>query len=376
MSGVKLIWGNYFMSQESPLISCNSILHLLEGTSEIDLDLKSMMVHDLLSKSYLIEDKTARDAIILRALRYTVPEYFSPLISMLKDEDQAGLEEQPTRQKEMKHYDVLIMTVIPNEFWSLKKALDLPEDSNLELARDEVQFWETEIRNDKIKRNLRCLVSMIGDARNVNAALTVSTAMKYYDIGLAVLVGIAAGPEIFVKVGDVIIGNQIIDYEGNRIEPTGPQKRPEVISIDGGLFKQISYFLARDEIMDGNFANFYRPIEEELLSVKLPKSSKINIKRAPILAGEKLIADHDTLQELIDKYHQEARAAEMESIGFALACENPPKIPWLVFRGISDYGNPKKRNQKKYQKNAALSAILALIKYLEGHYSPLNLKEF
>jgi nucleoside phosphorylase len=54
-------------------------------------------------------------------------------------------------------------------------------------------------------------------------------------------------------------------------------------------------------------------------------------------------------------------AIEMEGSGFASSCDKK-KIGWLVFRGISDYGDMKKRD--KMQSLAALHAALAAKTFL------------
>jgi hypothetical protein len=54
-------------------------------------------------------------------------------------------------------------------------------------------------------------------------------------------------------------------------------------------------------------------------------------------------------------------AIEMEGSGFASSCDKK-KISWLVFRGISDYGDMKKRD--KMQALTALHAALAAKTFL------------
>ena len=66
-------------------------------------------------------------------------------------------------------------------------------------------------------------------------------------------------------------------------------------------------------------------------------------------------------------------AAEMESAGFCIAC-NEFYNNWLVIRGISDYGGEDKNDKfnKKYQHIAAFGAFTALLYYLRNNYKRDN----
>jgi len=93
-----------------------------------------------------------------------------------------------------------------------------------------------------------------------------------------------------------------------------------------------------------------------------------------IITGEKLVAD-DSLKDMPKEYHEKIFALDMESAGFALTCQERG-VPWLIFRGISDFGDPetkdvkdpKSGSRKVWQATAALSAITAAINFIENEY--------
>jgi nucleoside phosphorylase len=58
------------------------------------------------------------------------------------------------------------------------------------------------------------------------------------------------------------------------------------------------------------------------------------------MCGEKVLVD-DGLAKMSEDVSRRIYAVDMESYGFAAACEHRHK-PWIVFRGISDYADPKK----------------------------------
>ena len=89
--------------------------------------------------------------------------------------------------------------------------------------------------------------------------------------------------------------------------------------------------------------------------------------------------------DTLNKAHDKIGAGEMEGYGFAVGCElHRPPIPWLVIRGISDYGDATKDGKPRsgevqtsaipekdeYHLAAAASAACFLRKFLEKNYTP------
>jgi nucleoside phosphorylase len=97
---------------------------------------------------------------------------------------------------------------------------------------------------------------------------------------------------------------------------------------------------------------------------KLSAEWKSTYHSGVILAGEKLIAD-GSLDEKRKEFHDRIRAAEMEGAGFARLCKEHD-IPFLIFRGVSDYGTPEKDNL--WQATSALAAATAVRVFLEKGY--------
>jgi len=97
-------------------------------------------------------------------------------------------------------------------------------------------------------------------------------------------------------------------------------------------------------------------------------------KTGVILSGEKLLADGSLPQMQLD-YSERVRVCEMEGSGFASACDEY-SIPWLIFRGISDFGDPEKPTVKRWQPVAALAAATCLAVFVNTHYRLRREKQF
>jgi nucleoside phosphorylase len=64
----------------------------------------------------------------------------------------------------------------------------------------------------------------------------------------------------------------------------------------------------------------------------------IEVRRGYVLAGGTLLED-GSLPQMATTFHDRTLAAEMEGAGFAAACVEK-RLPWLVIRGVADFGEP------------------------------------
>jgi len=77
------------------------------------------------------------------------------------------------------------------------------------------------------------------------------------------------------------------------------------------------------------------------LNLELPPGNAAHKQprlRQGVILSDEMKDETTSLEERARRYHGDAKALDMESAGFALACESSNKTPWLVFRGIADFG--------------------------------------
>jgi nucleoside phosphorylase len=271
------------------------------------------------------------------------------------------------KEPEMKTHraDVAILTAVPPELIATKIAFNI----HLEKREDEyvngLRFWETPL-TDSTGRQIDILITMIGESGNVSCAAACDRLFNTYDVGLCILVGVAAGLSSKVKLGDVVAADIVLDYENARLEPDGAKKRPRQFSPGIQIGRDLEYFNPRQH----NWYDILRQASGQLREVTYldarPNEDFWNPEfvSGVILSGEKLIAD-GSLDERRKEYHDRIRAAEMEGRGFARMCEEH-SVPWLVFRGISDYGDIQKT--KDWQGTSALAAATAARVFIERGY--------
>ena len=270
--------------------------------------------------------------------------------------------------------DVAIVTVIPEELLAAKIALSIDPNTNENEYSNGLRFWETSLlcKGDK---EIRVILTMVGEARTMPCAIACSRLFHVYAVNCSILVGVAAGLKGKVDLGDVIASDHVIDYEGQRLDPTGPKKRPTTYTPPPQIRRDLMYFSDREA--------WHRHLKESMITLKqnnipTPHHSQEWIPKfdnGVILAGEKLLAN-GSLPHLQEEYHDKTRAAEMEGSGFARACQEYD-IPWLVFRGISDFGDDNNEaTRKEWKSTAAMSAATCVVDFLRNTYRQKNEIEF
>jgi nucleoside phosphorylase len=180
-------------------------------------------------------------------------------------------------------------------------------------------------------------------------------------------VGIAAGLREKVELGDAIIGMDIIDYEGARLEPSGPLKRPNRIAPPRSILSDLQFYDGENERYHRRFAELVRGVVTSRLPKDgLPPSFAPRVRKAVVASGEKLIAD-GSLVTLRGEHDERVRAADMESHTFGKTCSDAsPAVCWAVFRGISDFGEVNKTDE--WQHVAALAASVMAVDFIQHDF--------
>lgn len=168
------------------------------------------------------------------------------------------------------------------------------------------------------------------DQTNINAAMETERALQYYKPSHIFYVGIAGGLKD-VKVGDIVIGSEVIGYERGKAEERMFKPRP--------LFGASSYELERAA------NSFAISSSWEAISTSLKNdhfSSDIAVLSGTIASGEKVDASYKSdLHRHIKVNASHALAIEMEGLGFLTVCRTRPSVKSLLLRGISDLVNDK-----------------------------------
>jgi nucleoside phosphorylase len=335
-------------------LSCSVLVDRVRRTGGRDPAIRRMLVDDFISKAMVLPEQTIAQLAtnMLVALASPVGNILAPLLPKA-----AVAPRRPV--------DLAIITIIREELDSTMLALGIDLQAPENYRVHGLRCWETPIVSNS-GQELKVVVTMVGEARNVACANACNRIFHAYRVRNSILVGIAAGVRDKVTLGDVVTADLVIDYEGARLEPEGPRKRIVTYPLEHLVARDLGYFVPGRAHWQEHLQACLQKLMEVASVPDLPANWKPAFHRGVIAAGEKLLAD-GSLPGLRDQYDERIRAGEMEGSGFVAACREH-SIPWLVFRGISDYGDPEKRTSEKWRHLAALSAATAAVAFVKSEF--------
>jgi nucleoside phosphorylase len=197
----------------------------------------------------------------------------------------------------------------------------------------------------------------------LNAAIATSDLIADFSPKAILLVGIAAGIADEVRLGDVVVSDQLIDYEPGKLTPDGT--RPNF-----PVYKSTSSLLAKLE-------DFHSP--DWKVKVRTPRpDGAANLLPAvhfgDVFSGNKVVADDQAISEL-KRHFRKAIALEMESVGIAALLnqrESPPHF--AMVKAICDRGDAKKDD--RWQQYAADAAAAYALAFLDDYELVVGSREF
>ncbi|MGI5236863.1 hypothetical protein [Dactylosporangium sp. CA-139066] len=164
---------------------------------------------------------------------------------------------------------------------------------------------------------LRVAVESLHGMGNPGAAVMAGSLLARWRAERILLVGIAGGfGAAGVRVGDVVVPDQVVGYEAGKLLPDGAQRRPEAYRPDFDLLAA---------------ARSVQPAEWA------PPAA---VHFGTVLSGEKVVADADVLAGFRRDWPK-AVAVEMESFGVALAAYRFGGR-FLMVKGVSDLADEAK----------------------------------
>jgi nucleoside phosphorylase len=269
-------------------------------------------------------------------------------------------------------FDIGIITALPEiELPSVLNVFNLDPTSQEDKLIDNHRYWFSSIQSSKLQKKLTLVITCIGTCGIINSSSATKALIQKYDPDLLVFVGIAAGLKEKVNLLDIVISERVIGYEPARITPEGMEPRPQFEHPPYDILQDIRFSKQQidNELLNNIFMNLQSTLDQSQLPPE-PVHLVPQIHLGSIASGEKLFAD-GSLANIRKKYDEKIRAAEMEGIGFSMVSDQH-MIPWIVVRGISDFGDPLTKDGRlkdKYHFSAANSASSWLRLFLEYIYS-------
>lgn len=261
--------------------------------------------------------------------------------------------------------EVLILTALPIELAAAKLAFGIEDNTPPRKSEHGIHFWSTIIT----KQNglISCVVASLGSAGNVTASTITSQLLSELKPKKVLMMGIAAGMRGKMSLGEVILSERVVYYEGAAALEAGKLAvRPEIQRPGLSTQQDLNTYFATSSLPErlqekAAALGFVMPSESKSGDVAV----RLMVSPATIASGELLIRDPEVFAGL-KMLHDKVCVAEMEAYGVVDAC-NKQNVPALVIRGISDYGDSSKDNT--FHKVASEAAAIVAIDYLTYGWS-------
>jgi WD40 repeat protein/nucleoside phosphorylase len=227
--------------------------------------------------------------------------------------------------------DFLIITALPEEQDAVLSKL--PSHRKTAASEGHVNVcFESELPillPDSLKKSYSIVVTCLARMGRVQAAVQTSYLVQHYRPRYVMLVGIAGGASANgVTLGDVLISDEIIDYEIQKLTKKGPKARFSVYRSDPRLLS------AAQNLRDDGW--------KQLISPTRPRKGEPRCIPGPVATGDKVVALKKFLNELLQKWPK-LIGVEMEAGGVASACYQAAHPPgFFMIRGVSDLADAGK----------------------------------
>lgn len=252
--------------------------------------------------------------------------------------------------------DFVIITALEEEHTAL--LTKLPKPRRIPPTSDDIQTYYVVnlpvVFSNGAKGKYKLItLSLIGMGR-VQAATATTDAIRRWKPRYVVVVGIAGGyKKNNVNLGDIIIADQIADYESQKITSSKFEIRWVVKPTDSRLLGSAKHIKLTDWQK----------------SVKAIRPVKGNTKRhfGPVASGDAVVASSVLLDEF-QKTWPKLLGVEMEAGGAAHAAFNAASRPsFFMVRGVSDLADENKGTSKveqwrSYACEVAAAYVVALLR--------------
>ena len=259
------------------------------------------------------------------------------IVKIFYEEEQSRLAALPP--------DVLVLTALDVELAAAKQAFGIAEDAEHTITENGFHVWKAPITK-RGGKTASCVVACFAGAGNVDAASVTSMLLGELRPANVMMLGIAAGLRGKCALGEVILAERIVAYEGAALIEGGKiEVRPEITRLNMRVRQDLSSYLSNRTTLVSRLTESYRAMGIEFPDqVEAgPVAKGVMPKTATVGSGEKLLRDPEKFLGLRE-IHGKTEVAEMEGAGLFAACANFGK-PVLMVRGISDFGDSNKDNR-------------------------------
>jgi nucleoside phosphorylase len=246
--------------------------------------------------------------------------------------------------------DIVIITALQLELNALLQHFDVVEKVEIKSRF----FYRTSVISETNNKKYSIVILTQGGMGNVESATATTQAIDIWNPNHIILTGICAGiPGTNEYLGDIVVGEQIVDYELSKVREAEVEHRYEV-------FRSSFPLISTARNLD---------YKEWAFSSRVPRPDGTTGRIIPkvhfgvVASGQKVIARESYLSD-VRKQWSKLVAIEMEGIGVALASFQSDTAPkTFLVKGISDWGDGQKNDLwQEYAADIAATYVIAILK--------------
>lgn len=338
--------------------------------------INNLYVYDLLKQMHIIEEFNhfinEKMKILIKNEQETIKNKISKFTgrsNIIKMPKKLASNSVEKSEKPLEKAEIAILTVIPTELHAARKAININLRQRVKMP-DGTVYYHGAIPTKLLNSSYRIVLTCIGGAGNSGAAATTMAVINHYKPHVVFLVGIAAGIRGKVRIGQVVFSDRVVAYEpavlvaddaGHRVE-----SRPEIERVAHSILQDLVTYVPEPKRINKVFRRiggiFPSPSPGQECEFKDHVVDSIEATTATIASGDKLLRDPEKFLE-IRKIHGKIEVGEMEASGVVEACRHG-RVPWLIVRGISDFGDQFKNDL--FHRFAASTAASVLSDFLSN----------
>lgn len=261
-----------------------------------------------------------------------------------------------TRKATTERPDFLLVTALREEHDALLRGL--PGNRKLPPVADDIATcYQADLPvlspDDSTTGAYRTIIMPLMAMGRVRAATATANAISRWHPRYIILIGIAGGIAAHgVRIGDVLVSDQIVDYELQKITAEGPEIRYVVHQADPRLLNACQTFSV------GNW--------NDHVQARRPTSGKPTLHVGPIASGDKVVSFAAALTRYRTAWPK-LIGVEMEAAGVATAAFQSSDQPgFFMIRCVSDLADENKsstqtKRWRNYACDVAASYAIALL---------------
>lgn len=253
-------------------------------------------------------------------------------------------------ERDNKMETVLIITALEKELNPVLDEIDSPlKTRRTEKIKDRIYYVY------EVSSSLTIICTSFMGMGQLNASIAIKEAVQHYQIDKVILSGICGGMDREMKYGDIIISDQIVDYELAKLKNNDTQVRWSVYRSDYELMYGMSQFKS---------SRWISYIEKLFPFVNLDTPKTYT---GIVLSGNKVIADNNEIKRFKSVWSK-AIAVEMEASGIAATLHQMKDSPaFIMVKAICDFADAGKSDD--WQEYAAYISAAFVLDFIFSAYS-------